>query len=118
MNINEIIKYIDKLDIKTLIAMSIFCILLDILTGYIKAFKNKKLNSSVSRDGFIKKLTWPISILIGLAFQYFIKINLVLYMSVGVCCVTEIVSILENLCELNPELNIFRKYLEKVKKSE
>lgn len=56
MNINEIIKYIDKLDIKTLIAMSIFCILLDILTGYIKAFKNKKLNSSVSRDRIYKKI--------------------------------------------------------------
>ncbi len=116
MDINTVLEYINKLDVKTLIGMSIFCILVDIVTGYIKAFKNRKLNSSVSRDGYIKKLTWPISILIGLAFRYFVGISLVLYMSVAVCCLTEIVSILENLCELNPDLNIFKKYLEKAQK--
>lgn len=112
----KIVEYISNIDFKTLIIMSIFCIVMDILSGYLKAFKNKKLNSSISRDGFIKKLTWPVAILIGIAFQNFLNINLVLYMSVAVCCTTEIISVLENLTEINPALNIFKNYLEKVEK--
>ncbi len=29
----------------------------DVLTGYLKAFKTKKINSSISRDGYLKNWT-------------------------------------------------------------
>ena len=47
-------------DPKTLFLLCGIFIFTDVLTGYLKAIKNKKINSSVSRDGYIKKISWII----------------------------------------------------------
>lgn len=89
----------------------------DVLTGYIKALKNKKLNSSISRDGYIKKVGWVIAILLGYLIDLLVGINLFLIGSAIVCISTEGISIYENLGEVGVNLP-FKKYFEKLENKE
>lgn len=100
-------------DPKTLFILCGIFIFSDILTGYLKAIKNKKLNSSISRDGYIKKISWIISILLGFTIDYFVNVNIFLIGSAVVCIATEGISVYENLGELGINLP-FKKYFEKI----
>ena len=42
---------------KTLFILCAIFIFSDVITGYLKAIKFKKVNSSISRDGYIKKIS-------------------------------------------------------------
>lgn len=89
----------------------------DVLTGYIKALKNKKLNSSISRDGYIKKVGWVIAILLGYLIDLLVGVNLFLIGSAIVCISTEGISVYENLGEVGVNLP-FKKYFEKLENKE
>lgn len=108
----EVIKTITE--IKTLFILCGIFIGVDILTGYLKAFKFKKVNSSISRDGYIKKIAWAIALLLGFIIDYFVGINMFLCMSALVCVATEGISVYENLGELGIDLP-FSKYFEKLR---
>ena len=86
----------------------------DVITGYIKAFKFKKVNSSISRDGFIKKISWIFALVLGFSIDYFVKVNIFLIGSTLVCVTTEGISVYENFGELGIKLK-FNKYFEKIK---
>lgn len=88
-------------------------IFVDVLTGYLKAFKYKKANSSISRDGYIKKIGWIISILLGFLIDILIGVNIFLVGSAIVCIATEGISIFENLGEIGVNVP-FKKYFEKL----
>ena len=83
------------------------------MTGYLKAIKNRKINSSISRDGYIKKISWIIALILGFTIDYFVKVNLFLIGSAIVCIATEGISVYENLGEIGIHLP-FKKYFEKV----
>lgn len=100
-------------DPKTLFLLCGIFIFTDVLTGYLKAIKNKKINSSVSRDGYIKKISWIIALLLGFTVDYFVKVNMFLIGSAFVCIATEGVSVYENLGELGIRLP-FKRYFEKM----
>lgn len=85
----------------------------DVLTGYLKAIKNKKVNSSISRDGYIKKIGWVVAILLGFLVDIFVNVNMFLIGSAVVCIATEGISIYENLGEIGVNLP-FKKYFEKL----
>lgn len=85
----------------------------DIITGYLKAFKNKKVNSSISRDGYIKKLSWMFALIMGFGIDFIVNSELFLIGSAIVCVATEGISVYENLSELGIKLP-FAKYFEKV----
>lgn len=100
-------------------------ILFDILTGILKAWKQKSINSAVLRTGLFNKL----SEIVAIAFSAFLEfggdeIHLGIDLPfVGVVssyiCLMEFISITENLCVLNPQFEkLFGKYLEKVKDKE
>ena len=89
----------------------------DIVTGYLKAFKFKKVNSSISRDGYIKKLGWITSIILGYLIKSLVNVDMFLYLSCLVCIATEGISIYENLGEIGVKLK-FKKYFEKLKDKE
>lgn len=89
----------------------------DILTGYLKAIKKKEINSSISRDGFIKKLGWITAIIFGYLIKYMIEVDMFLFISAIVCIATEGISIYENLGEIGVKLK-FKKYFEKLKEDE
>lgn len=97
-------------------------ILFDILTGLIKAIYKEGLNSTYLRQGLFHKLSEILALIGSYLLEYAIK-----YIELGVDipilkCVSgyialmELISIIENLCEVNPKLNkLFAPYLEKMK---
>ena len=99
---------------RTLFIVCSILIFTDVLTGYLKAFKNKKVNSSISRDGFIKKIGWMIALILGVALDYFIHVHIFLFGTATVCIITEAISVYENLSDVGVKLP-FGKYFEKVK---
>lgn len=88
-------------------------IFIDVLTGYLKAVKFKKLNSSISRDGYIKKIGWIVAILLGFLIDLLVDVNSFLVISATVCVATEGISVYENLGEIGVNLP-FRKFFEKL----
>lgn len=83
---------------------------LDIISGLFAGIKNKDIQSSKLRDGLFKKvgfifcyiLAWLIDTqgdIIGFAISVKILPIIILYV-----CTTEVVSILENISKINPDL--------------
>ena len=103
---------INDMGIKNLIIISLIMIFTDVITGYLKAIKNKQINSSVSRDGYIKKIGWVVSIIFGFVLDYLLDISLFLKGTSLICIATEGMSIYENLSEIGVKLP-FSKYFEK-----
>lgn len=101
---------------KTLFILCAIFIFSDVITGYLKAIKFKKVNSSISRDGYIKKISWIVALLLGFATDYFMDLNIFLIGSAVVCVATEGISVYENLGELGINLP-FKKYFEKINDS-
>ena len=100
-------------------------IVFDIVTGIIKALYNEGLNSTYLRKGLFHKLSEIIAVLGSGLLEYGIAyINLgvdipVLGVVSAYICGMELVSIIENLCEVNPGLaKLFKPYLEKLKNSD
>ena len=82
----------------------------DIITGVISALKNKDIESNKLRDGLFKKVgfilcyfvAWLVDTqgdIIGFHIDVSILPILIIYV-----CTTELVSILENICKINPDL--------------
>lgn len=114
-------QFIDKItcinEPRTLFILCGLFVFTDVLTGYLKAFKFKKVNSSISRDGYIKKLGWVVAILVGYLVDILVGVKIFLVGSAGVCIATEAISFYENLGEIGINLP-FRKYFEKLDKHE
>lgn len=83
---------------------------IDIVSGIIAGIKNKNIQSSKLRDGLFKKvgfifcyvLAWLVDTqgsLIGFQISVEILPIIILYV-----CTTELVSIIENICKINPDL--------------
>lgn len=100
---------------RNLIIIGLIMIFTDIITGYLKAIKNKKINSSISRDGYIKKVGWVVSIIFGFILDYLLNISLFLKGTLFVVITTEGMSIYENLNEIGVKLP-FNSYFEKINK--
>lgn len=103
------------------IVVGIF-ILFDIGTGLLKALYHGDINSTALRKGLYHKLSEIIAMTgSGLAEYGMAYINLgveipVLNVVTVYLCITELVSILENLADVNPILaKLFKPYLEKLK---
>ena len=99
-------------------------VVLDILTGLIKALYKGDVNSSILRKGLYRKLSEFLVIFAimgatyaclytGYPAPYTVFKGILAYI-----CLMESVSALENIGEVNPALaNILRPYLEKLKKN-
>lgn len=97
-------------------------ILLDIITGIMKAIYNGTFNSTTMREGGWHKAAEILALFVACfaeysqaIFDYGLSIPFV-----NVVCVylsaMELISILENVCEMNPQLSkLFEPYLEKLK---
>lgn len=98
-----------QIDWHILIVVLIF-IILDVVTGIIKAVMKKELNSTVMRNGLFHKSAFLLAIAFAYACEYgmvFLDLGFTMPIVAAVCiyiCLTETVSILENLGAINPEL--------------
>lgn len=114
----EIIEIIEKaiIEPKTAIMLSIVMVAFDIITGWLKAKKQKKINSSISRDGFFKKLGWFIGLVLGLILYLILNTNLLVILVASTCVITEFISLIENLSDLGCKIEW--DSLEKIKNKE
>lgn len=83
---------------------------LDLITGILSAVKNKEIQSSKLRDGLFKKVGFILCYIVAwlvdthgdrIGFQIGVLILPIIIMYV---CVTELVSILENICKINTDI--------------
>ena len=105
-----------------IIVIVLIFILFDVLTGLIKAIYKEGLNSTYLRQGLFHKLSEILALIGSYGLEFAIN-----YIELGIDipvlkCVSayialmELISIIENLCELNPKLKkLFSPYLEKMK---
>lgn len=83
---------------------------LDILSGLLVAWKNKKIVSSKLRDGMFKKVGFIFCYLLGWVIDNYgdhfgFKLGVpILGVIIIYAVVTELVSIIENIHELNPDI--------------
>lgn len=96
-------------------------ILFDIITGLITAIYHKNLNSTKLRIGLYHKLSEVLTIIGASGLEYgcqYINLNIDIPLLKGVVtyiCIMELISIMENLGELNPQLGkLFKGFLEKL----
>lgn len=87
---------------------------IDVVTGLASAFKNKNIISGKLRDGIFKKFAFIVCYAVAwlidtygneIGFEIGIKILPIIVLYV---CVTEVVSILENIEKINPSLKIVK----------
>lgn len=85
-------------------------IVLDMLTGIVKAFKEKSYCSSVMREGLFHKCGSVLCVAFATLIDYaqrFLDLGVVVPVAIGVCTyiiLMETGSIIENVCAINPEI--------------
>lgn len=99
-----------------MINVSIACgilIIMDIVCGTVAAMRNKELCSAIAREGMYNKIGEAMFLLIGiianeiLAMPPFDGLGIspdIAYLVAAYIAWMELVSILENICKINPEL--------------
>ncbi len=82
----------------------------DLLTGLISAAKEKNIQSSKLRDGIFKKVGFLICYFLawivdsyGIDVGFSLPVETLPYI-IGLICLTEMISIIENVCKINPDL--------------
>ena len=85
-------------------------VLLDLVTGLIKAFKNHEYTSTLMREGLYHKCGSVLTVIFGILVDYaqtYVDIGVNIPMASAVCgyiILMEIGSIIENVCQINPEI--------------
>lgn len=91
-------------------AIALAMMLLDVVFGFVQAVKNGNVDSTKMRDGLFHKLGFIGAIVLAYLCEYalvYIDLGFTAPIAVPVCSfiiLTEIVSVLENLVKLAPEL--------------
>lgn len=92
------------------IAITAVFILMDVVSGVLKAIKNKELSSEKARDGVFHKAAYALIISCAIGVEWgmaYMDIGFTVPIVVPACALIvlgEILSIIENASELNPEL--------------
>lgn len=98
-----------KVELIIYIIVAVF-IIFDIITGLLKAFKQKEYNSTVMRQGLYHKCGSVVCVLFGTLIDYtqkYIDIGVSIPVLKAICVyiiLMEITSIIENICLLNPDI--------------
>lgn len=85
-------------------------IILDMVTGLIKAFKEKNYTSSIMREGLFHKCGSVICIVFGALVDYaqlYLDLGVNIPVAISICvyiCLMEIGSIIENVVTINPAI--------------
>lgn len=92
------------------VKLALAFMVIDVFTGVLKAVKNKELNSTNAREGIYKKASFILFIAFGYLADYamdYVNMDLNLPAAATICTliiVTEAISVLENLGQINPDL--------------
>lgn len=98
--------------------------LFDIISGTTKAVKNKELSSTKAREGLYHKFGFLLLLIFAAFLNYAqgyiqlgVEVPLLEATSIYICC-TELISTLENLRQISPELCAFLDKFLQAKKEE
>lgn len=97
------------IDYHTLLIPALF-IFMDILTGVVQAIKNKTLSSTIMREGLYHKLGYVLTVALGGLCEWgiiFLDLGFTTPLVMPICvliCLTETLSIIENISRINPDL--------------
>jgi toxin secretion/phage lysis holin len=92
------------------VKLALAFMVIDVFTGVLKAIKNKELNSTKAREGIYKKASFILFIAFGYLADYamdYVNMGFNLPAAATICTliiVTEAISVLENLGQINPDL--------------
>lgn len=92
------------------VKLALAFMVIDVFTGVLKAVKNKELNSTKAREGIYKKASFILFIAFGYLADYamgYVDMGFSFPAAATICTliiVTEAISVLENLGQINPEL--------------
>ena len=92
------------------VKLALAFMVIDVLTGVLKAVKNKELNSTKAREGIYKKASFILFIAFGYLSDYamdYVNIGFNLPAAATICTliiVTEAISVLENLGKISPDM--------------
>ena len=92
------------------VKLALAFMVIDVFTGVLKAVKNKELNSTKAREGIYKKASFILFIAFGYLADYamdYVNMGFSLPAAATICTliiVTEAISVLENLGQINPDL--------------
>ena len=85
-------------------------IILDMVTGLVKAFKEKAYTSSIMREGLFHKCGAILCVLFGVLVDYtqtIVDIGVTIPVATSICVyiiLMEIGSVIENICTINPDI--------------
>lgn len=99
-------------------------IILDMVTGIIKAFKEKNYTSTIMREGLFHKSGSILCVVLGALVDYgqtYIDLGFSVPVAIPLCvyiCLMEIGSIIENICTINPQIlpDKIKSYFQKLNK--
>lgn len=92
------------------VKLALAFMVIDVFTGVLKAVKNKELNSTKAREGIYKKASFILFIAFGYLADYamnYVDMGFNFPAAAAICTliiVTEAISILENLGQINSDL--------------
>jgi len=92
----ELIQNIHFTSVIWAILTPMFFIILDILTGLVRAWRDNDFKSAIMRAGLSKKFGELEYILVGIITKFALGTDMILYFAVGYICFMEISSLLEN----------------------
>lgn len=107
----EYLQNLEFTNIIWVVILPLSLMLIDIITGYVNAWKNRKIDSSKMRDGIGKKCAELVYILLGVLFKLAFGIEAVMYFLVIYICYMELNSIAENATKLGFEIPIIQDKL-------
>lgn len=84
--------------------LPLILMILDIITGYYNAWKNKEISSSKMRDGLGKKCAEFCYIIVGFLFKLAFGTASIMYFIVFYICYMELVSLAENCAKLGVKI--------------
>ena len=94
----------------TIYAIAFAFIVLDFITGLIKAFATNSFTSTKMRKGLFHKVALLLCMILGLLVDHakgYIDLGITVPVAAAVCvyiCLMETASIIENICKINPEI--------------
>lgn len=100
----DLIKEIHFTNLVWTFFLPLILMILDIITGYYNAWKNKEVSSSRLREGLGKKCGELAYLILGIAFKFAIGSNAIIYFISIYICFMEIISLTENCTKLGVPL--------------
>lgn len=103
-------------DIGSTFIIVLYMIVFDIITGFLVAGVERKINSSINFNGLIRKLGSIVSIaFVTIIDEYLQMDGTIIKIAIGLLIVYETTSVIENLSKIGINLNFITQYFDESK---